>query len=626
MKKLLLIATALILSLIGPATGQQPNQTPRQKTDEAATAEARQRASEPQRGQSRRDRSITGRVIDDAGQPIEGAFIMMTPAGLTNIPQGPAMMAKLRFISTDEDGKFAADNLSPGAYKMMIIVSGYVPAPDADVNPDRKYYRPGDSVTLRMIKGGVITGTVTSLSGEPVIGVRVRPVRVRDLKGRPVAPSPTDMQQEWKTDDRGIYRIYGLDPGVYVMAAGGKGLLSFVTGAYDSDAPTYYPSATRDTATEIPVHSGEEIMGVDIRYRDQRAHAITGTVTTAGATASNLAVATVILTDASNKAVLGFAITPLTAGSHKFAFDAVSDGEYVVTALSSDYTSGAVSHRIAIKGADATGIDLLLTPFSSIEGTVALERAPAANPKDRCEESRPSTVEEIVVLARQGEKAKDKTRFTDLESLLRLVTDANPNDKGEFKAGMLEAARYRLDFRLPTENWYVRSITLPAEKAGGPPRDAARDGFALKPGEHLKAVTVTVSEGAARLRGRLAPASEGARLPDRLRVHLIPAEKESADDLLRYYEARVEADDSFIFSNLAPGKYRIVARPSESEETNDEDELPLAWNDQDRRKLRGQAEQADASIEFQRCQRIGNYVLKYAPLKKVADAPERKPQ
>ena len=622
MRKLLLIATALTLSLAGQATARQAGQTP--KPAESQASQAQQNTAARQRAQSRRDRTITGRVIDDGSQPIEGVFIVMYPAGLTNIQEGQAMMARMRFISTDENGKFVAENLTPGAYKLVTIIPGYVPAPDADEDQQQKYYRPGDSVTVRMLKGGVITGTVTAESGEPVVGVRVRPVRVRDLKGKPAQPSALDAQQEWKTDDRGIYRTYGLDPGVYVMAAGGKGLLPFATGAYDGDAPTYHPSATRDTAAEVTVHSGEEITGIDIRYRNQRAYAITGTITTSGTTAAAIAVATVILNDASTKALLGFTIAPMASGSHRFAFDGVSDGEYTITAISSDYSAGTISHRIAVKGADTTGIDLLLTPFSSIEGRIALEAAPAANPKAKCEETRASTVEEIVVLARHDEKSKDKARLSDLARLLQLTTDANPNEKGEFKAGMLEASRYRLDFRLPTENWYVRSITLPGEKPGSPPKDVGRDGFALKAGEHVKDATVTVAEGAARLRGRVVSSTEAARLPDRLRLHLVPAEKEAADDVLRYYEAAVEGDDTFTLTNLAPGKYWIMARPADDEGAAEGSMMALAWDEKDRRKLRAQAEQLNVTVELQKCQRVAEYTLRYAPAKESST--EKKPQ
>ena len=80
------------------------------------------------------------------------------------------------------------------------------------------YYHPGDSVTLTMIKGAVISGTVTGPNG-PAVATSVRAVRVRDDEGKAL-PSPIVMRERL-TDDRGAYRIYGLPPGAYLISAGG---------------------------------------------------------------------------------------------------------------------------------------------------------------------------------------------------------------------------------------------------------------------------------------------------------------------------------------------------------------------------------------------------------------------
>ena len=50
------------------------------------------------------------------------------------------------------------------------------------------------------------------------------------------------------TDDRGRYRLYGLKPGTYLVIAGGIRENTLPT-AYDGNAPTFFPSATRDAAT-----------------------------------------------------------------------------------------------------------------------------------------------------------------------------------------------------------------------------------------------------------------------------------------------------------------------------------------------------------------------------------------
>jgi hypothetical protein len=188
------------------------------------------------------------------------------------------------------------------------------------------------------------------------------------------------------------------------------------------------------------------------------------------------------------------------------------------------------------------------------------------------------------------------------------------DEKSEFKIGMLAADRYHIGTQLPGEDWYMRSVTLPPEKAGEQPPDGAKNGISLKAGQHLTGVSITIKEGAGGFRGRIVPAKEGARLPERLRVHLIPAEKESGDETLRFYEIAAAADRSFNFTNIAPGKYWIIARrdspvPDNAKLSNKP--RPLAWDAEERLTLRKEGEAAAATVELQPCQRIVDYALRY---------------
>ena len=54
---------------------------------------------------------------------------------------------------------------------------------------ERFGWKVGDNVTLRMSKGGVITGAVTDAAGEPLVGLSVRVVKVRDLEGSNAPPA-----------------------------------------------------------------------------------------------------------------------------------------------------------------------------------------------------------------------------------------------------------------------------------------------------------------------------------------------------------------------------------------------------------------------------------------------------
>src|SRR6185295_6915696 len=164
--------------------------------------------------------SITGTVVNESGQPLQNVAIYVR----TFSSIGPAQTAV-----TDNEGKFEVTGLEPLTYQVIARHSVYSLLPREEGSPNN--YHIGDFLRLVMVKGGIITGTVTTRTGEPVIGVRVRATTVPN--GETV--------QERPTDDRGVYRIYGLPSGKYVVWAGGGGQ-SYGGDAYEDDVPTYSPA------------------------------------------------------------------------------------------------------------------------------------------------------------------------------------------------------------------------------------------------------------------------------------------------------------------------------------------------------------------------------------------------
>ena len=197
--------------------------------------------------------SIKGRVVASGGNfPIANARVVARAVGGAT---------SIRVATSDEEGKFQLTNLTPGNYVLRIGAAGYVPEPSFAATP-ATFYRPGETVTIRMIKGGIITGRVLNKNGEPMALARVRSVRVKDEEGNPVRDAITG--RDWTTDDRGIYRLYGLEPGAYAVSVSLGNMFRPVPGLLRSagqnseTAPTYYPSSTIDTATLVNVTAGNE--------------------------------------------------------------------------------------------------------------------------------------------------------------------------------------------------------------------------------------------------------------------------------------------------------------------------------------------------------------------------------
>jgi Carboxypeptidase regulatory-like domain len=594
MNRHILFAT---IFMVGAATSANRQLIARGQTSNGAPAQkaAEQRAS-----------SIAGRVVDESGQPMPNAIVNIF---------GTSKQPAHRTINTDEDGKFRVDDLPPGLYSVLAQVRGYVPARD---QRDPVYYRPGDSVNLVVRKGGVVTGTVTNSAGEPVVGICVSAIPRRDLEGRAIQALAAGLPRY--TDDRGVYRLFSVPPGVYLVAAGNK-LPGFPLTAFDEETPTYYPSSTRDTAAEIEVRSGSEAAGIDIRYRGERGYAISGSITDGAGAGSRPFGAGVLLVRTASNTAEAQASSQLRGNEHSFAFYGVAEGEYYIIAQRYPYQNdnGARSRPVSVKvkGQDITGVELPLVPLTSVAGRVTLEAAAADEKRLKCETRRAPSIGEMLVKTRRDQKEDPKQQLLGLNDIM-----GAPGDKGEFLLQGLEAGRYRIETRMLDEAWYVRAVTLP--RAGRTPGsiDAGRTGFAAKPGERVDGLTVLVAEGAASLRGRVVAETKGASLPDRLRVHLIPAEQDAGDDTLRFEEAVVQGDGTFTLMNLAPGRYRLIARQAYEGEANERSPRPLAWDATSRANLRRDAEALNIAVDLKPCQRVADYELRYV-LPKEAQKPKR---
>ena len=589
-----------LLALIAAATGAHV-------LDSALAGQAATQGKS--KANERRANSITGRVINEAGQPIANATVRAN------------LMAKrftFRMAATDDDGRFRIDDLTRGVYNILAYAPGYTSFTNL---AEQRFYRAGDTVNFTLTKGGAITGAVTNSSGEPLVAVRVAAIRVRDLEGHPIrAPGPG---AERRTDDRGVFRIYGLPPGVYIVLASGNRFSSYQPSPYDEDVPTYYPSSTRDAATPITLQQGGEVTGIDIRYRSERGHAISGNI--AGPSAVNQS-SSIELVDVSSNQIMGQQGINLRGDntSFAFAFYGVPDGEYYVTArrYGGEEADGGVGRvRVKVKGADVTGLKIPMTSYASIAGRISLERISEAEQKSKCESQQGMSFDEILISASRDRKADAKD-----ETYSRFISYsvAAPTGKGEFKLNNIEAGRYHIEPGSISEDWYIRAITLPAAAQDKPPVDASRNGVAVKAGDHLTGMSVTITEGAAGLRGRILPSSDAARLPDRLRVHLVPAEKEAADETLRFAEAVAQSDGTFSLKNIAPGRYLLTARTIPDEEAAERTLRHVAWDAEGRKLLRQEAETSGVILELQPCQRIVDHVLRYTP-PATKPAPIRKP-
>ncbi len=197
--------------------------------------------------------TIRGVVLDNqSGRPLARTTVVAQPIA------GTAGVSKS--VKSSPDGVFELSGLSAGAWLVIGTRRGFAPT--------RLVSRAGDlapALTLRMLRFGAITGTVHD---ENDVGLQEHDVvAYRDTR-------PLVIAARARTDDRGMYRLEGLEPGRYLVRTVGR---DYDEGSYLS---TFAREAVRvGDARPVTVRYDDEIPLVDLRPVPGRLMPVSGHVT-----------------------------------------------------------------------------------------------------------------------------------------------------------------------------------------------------------------------------------------------------------------------------------------------------------------------------------------------------------
>jgi hypothetical protein len=529
---------------------------------------------------------IKGRVTAENGRGAPQAMISLRRVG--------GLMETMRWTNSDADGNFQFNSLAEGAYHLSASSPGYVPAEDPFTGkPESVLYYPGDFASLSVVKGGVITGTVTDAAGNPAVNAQVAALPLEKKRVETAfRPFP------FIVNDRGIFRIYGLATGIYQVRAGGSDN-SYLFSAYDGLVPSFYSVEADGSPSRVEVRTGLEISGVDIRLRPEFGHAIRGELAIAPSLDSSKIWATIFLIQAESGSLVRTSATGKENLAWKFALSHVPDGNYFLLArtLREAETPGASDPvAVTVRGQDIGGIRLTVNPLGSLAGRVVLEPAAAGT---GCTSPASGWMKALVLSALRLSNPKE-TRL--LEPFFPAEAEAVIDAKGNFQLADLFTGNHYLRVHLPSRALYLKSV-LPVAVSTAPNNltaSTSRLVFPVGRGSAGNSIKITLAQGAAEISGKLAvKEGETTGLGSR-RVFLIPAEEEARDNILRYAETRADGEGKFLLRNLAPGEYRLIAWP-EANLPGGATELPSYFSTSFRQKLR-QAAAREHSFTLKPCQ------------------------
>jgi hypothetical protein len=317
--------------------------------------------------------SVSG-YVTVKGKAKSGIVVGVRTADLS--PQaGP-----LRKAVTDADGNYRVKDLPAGTYQVLPVAPAFIVS---DLN---SLGRQGKSVILEdgenvegidfsISRGGVITGRVSQADGRPIIEERVTVTLVEETvrpgQNQPMGPGA-------QTDDRGIYRVFGLAAGRYKVFVG-QSADSFPTNMgpgrpiYER---VYYPDvANSNEARVIELGEGSEAANIDITVGESRkGFAASGLVVDTD-TNQPLSSLRIGLQKIVGDRAAGFAgSTVVSDRLGAFRFENLTAGKYAVVSMPQPNSDQRIdSITFVVVDQDVSGLTLKASRGASVSGTIFIE-------------------------------------------------------------------------------------------------------------------------------------------------------------------------------------------------------------------------------------------------------------
>lgn len=306
--------------------------------------------------------TISGKITIRT-KPLSGIVV----AARTSDSGGPGR-SRYR-ATTDQNGNYRITNLLPGTYQVAPLAPGLVR--DNELFQKSVVIDEGDNITdvnFTMVQGGVITGKITDSDGKPLVEEEV----VIESVDGPYSQIP--YYNGTRTDDRGVYRAFGLPAGKFKVSAGqGENRLPGTTYLYRQ---TYYPSVTDQTkATAVEVTEGSEARDIDITLgRPLTSFKVSGKIVDAetGKPVSNIRYGIFHSTGENSGDSTSGGATSNTNG--EFKFENLMPGTYSVFIMAEPTTEvRAEPVSFEVVDHDVTGLVLKAVKGATLSGAVLME-------------------------------------------------------------------------------------------------------------------------------------------------------------------------------------------------------------------------------------------------------------
>jgi hypothetical protein len=472
---------------------------------------------------------VEGHVIGDDGEALGGAVVRLRRLG-----------SLVHEATAGPDGSFVILGVPSGPFRLQGTKDGYVTleygqqrATQTGRTLSVREKEPLRGVTLVLPRGAAIAGTVSDEHGEPIEGATVRALQVRYVAGRTVAYRVNGVRER-KTDDRGQFRLFGLLPGRYIVAASVDAAVAGVERAASHGyAPSFYPgTAEIGDAWRVEVDVRRDVFGAHVVLTPAPAVRVSGFAFSA----DGLPLKGTVLLGASQRS-RGIVLEPRTASvapNGSFLLTNVPPGDYVIQALENprgEKPPEFVSQPLTIAESDAPPITLTTAAGSTLGGEVIIDGYNPRDPATFLISAVPTSVDHAPLLG-SGQ-----------------TLDVSPY--GGFSAsGLFGPTRFVLEGA--PRGWYLKSVRLGGANVTDEPFFFGLSGIWQLSAQLL------ISTNGANMSGKVVDDAQ-ARVSE-YTVVVFPTDRTKWFTHSRYLKfARPAQDDTFEVWGLPPAEYYVAA-------------------------------------------------------------------
>jgi hypothetical protein len=402
----------------------------------------------------------------------------------------------------------------------------------------------GETVTkidFSLVRGGVVTGRITDVEGHPLIGERVSVV-LKDNTADTGPQMPMLSGSKNQTDDRGIYRIYGLAPGNYKVSVGQSssagGAVSIMGMGGSQYIKTFYPGVQEEAkATLIEIKEGTEVKDVDISVgKPDSGFSVSGRVvdSDSGNPVPNVFIGHSSVNE-SNQQMAGMSFTGnQTDTNGRFRLEGLRPGRYAVYTLTTGQANSSYSEPVQfeISDGDVTGIEIKVRRGATISGVAVIE-----NNSDPAVAKLLQTVGLYAYVEQKGLGAPSYAQ-----------SQIGPD--GSFHFEGLAPGKARIGMQgFPTPPKGLTLVRTELDLLEQP------EGIEVTAGAQINGVRLLFAYGTGSIRGDVTVAGGSLEEGMRLRVSVRSAAGES-----RRFNRGADCDARlhFVIENIPPGNYELV--------------------------------------------------------------------